>query len=226
MIPIEVTRAAWSRAAKFPPNKEAVYYEHAVVQEFALHIRERVLEYGCGGGSDALSYLRRQNRVWYADVVPDNVEAATRRIAQAGLAREAYPVVLEASAPIPLAAETMDVINAHGVLHHIEDPAPVLAEFARILKVGGQLYVMLYTEHLWAKHQRTIELLVRSGRCHAVTEAFGWCTDEAGTPYARAYTEAEGRGLIEASRLTVESVRLYNDREFRTFKARKMGRLP
>lgn len=224
MVTIEQTRAAWVRAGKFPANKEAHYPEHASVQEFASHVREKVLEYGCGGGSDAMSYLRRRNRVWYADVVHENVEAAKARILVARLNADAYPLKLDASAPIPLAGETMHVANAHGVLHHIEDPAPVVAEFHRILAVGGTAYVMLYTEHLWKTHATTIRLLLAQKRCQTEQEAFGWCTDDAGTPYARAYTEAEGRELLEAAGFQVVSATLYNKNEFRTFKGLKVRR--
>src|SRR2546429_6246154 len=80
MTTIEQTRKAWARAANFPANKETVYPEHAEVQEFDLNAGKTVLEYGCGGGADALSYLRRQCRVWYVDVVPENVQRATERI--------------------------------------------------------------------------------------------------------------------------------------------------
>lgn len=225
-VSIDVTRAAWKRAAGFPASKEAVYVEHAAIQEFIQHAGARVFEYGCGGGSDALSYLRRRCKVWYADVVPENIAAATARIAQAHLEAEAHPVLLEASAPIPLAGEYFAVVNSHGVVHHIEDPAPVVAEFARLLHGAGVCYVMLYTETLYAAHEREINALIRAGKCQSYAEAFGWCTDGPGTPYARAYTEEEGRALLEAAKLQVVSVKTYHKGLFRTFKAVKPGEAP
>src|SRR5258708_22253879 len=113
MIPLEETRRAWQRAGKFPANKEAVYHEHAQVQEFEQHRNKRVLEYGCGGGSDAMSYLRRSCLVWYVDVVPEDIEAATTRIAPAGLVKRAYGKVLDDSAVIPVGDGYFQVVNSH-----------------------------------------------------------------------------------------------------------------
>lgn len=219
---MEQTRAAWKRAGTFPANKETVYPDHAGIQEFVAHAGKRVLEYGCGGGSDTLSFLRRHARVWYADVVPENIAVTRQRIAAAGLGAEfvAYPVELDTSWPIPLAAQTMDVVSSHGVLHHIEEPAPVVAEFHRVLKVGGLVYVMLYTETLWAEHARQVELLQRVRKL-SEAEAFGWCTDGEGVPYARAYTEAEGQALLEAAGFRVVSAKTYHKGLFRTFKGVK-----
>jgi ubiquinone/menaquinone biosynthesis C-methylase UbiE len=221
MIPIEVTRDAWKRAGTFPASKETIYSEHATIQEFIQHVGEKVLEYGCGGGSDTLSYLRRKCRVWYADVVPENIEATRARIAIVGLQAFAHPVPMETSWPIPIAGQVMDCVSSHGVLHHIEEPEPVVAEFHRVLRMGGVCYVMLYTETLWAEHARQVKSLLAAGKCQSETEAFGWCTDGVGVPYARAYTEAEGRALLEGAKLRVVSATAYHKGLFRTFKAVK-----
>ncbi len=224
MTTLERIRAAWCRAANFPADKENVYADHAAVQEFSLHAGKRVLEYGCGGGSDALSYLRRGCTVWYVDIVPSNVEATRRRIQEASVApngyiERAFAVTIQASDEIPVASEDFDIVNAHGVLHHIEDPRPVLETFHRILRPGGLLYVMLYTEHLWDYHYNDAMRLVEMEKCESIFEAFGWCTDDTGTPYAKPYTEATGRELIEGVGFRVLSAKTYNQDWFRTFKA-------
>jgi SAM-dependent methyltransferase len=223
VIPVDRIRAAWHRAASYPANKEGVYADHAKVQDFDLHRNARVLEYGCGGGSDAMSYLRRECTVWYADIVPENVAAARRRIEQAGLARtsagqRAYGLILHESAKVPLPAAYFDVVNAHGVLHHIEDPGPVLSEFRRVLRPSGLLYAMLYTEQLRAKLDAEVRDLMGDPHRLGEAEAFGWATDGQGVPYARAYTEEEGWALLEAAGFQVVDVMLYNGGDFRTFK--------
>src|SRR4030067_2872760 len=77
-------REFWKKAASYPESKEDYYPEHAAVQEFNQYTGKRVLEYGCGGGSDALSYLRRGNTVAYLDIVPSNVIVTSPRIEAAG----------------------------------------------------------------------------------------------------------------------------------------------
>lgn len=220
MVSVERVRAVWTRAATFPSNKEAVYAEHAVVQEFDRHEGKRVLEYGCGGGSDAMSYLRRGCTVWYVDIVPENVEAARRRIEQSGLNVKAYPFVIDDSTKVGIIGGYFDVVNSHGVLHHIEDPLPVLLEFHRLLKPDGELYVMLYTEHLWEQNLAQVRDLVKT-RQLTEREAFGWSTDGPGVPYARAYTQEEGDALLEKAGFLPTAWALYNLNHFRTFRAVK-----
>lgn len=218
-VPPEV-RQFWQSAAAYPPNKEGVYPEHAAVQEFDRWTGATVLEYGCGGGADAMSYLRRGCTVIYADVVPENVEAATRRIVEAGLSANAGAVLLTASVPLGFSDGCFDLVNCHGVLHHIEDPAPVVAEFFRVLRPGGHVYVMLYTEWLREHFVRQI-MHLKATRGLTDAQAFGWCTDGPGCPYARAYTETEGSMLLEAAAFVVESAVVYNTWYFRRFRAIK-----
>lgn len=209
---------SWALAAGFPPDKERVYPQHARVQEFDDHVSVKVLEYGCGGGSDAMSYMRRGCEVWYADIVESNVSAATERMRTRGLS--GHSVVLSASSPLPFESESFDVVNAHGVLHHVEEPAPVVSEFFRVLRSRGLLYVMLYTEYLWARCQgamadRLVRRLARTS-----FEAFCQMTDY-GAPYARAYTEGEGARLLQDAGLVVERSSVWNGGDFRTFRARR-----
>lgn len=224
MITIEQTRAVWKRAADFPPNKEFVYPDHAKVQEFAQHMQQRVLEYGCGGGADTLSYLRRLCRVWFVDVVPENIQRTTERVLQAGKKGFAHGLLLADSAPIPLGGSYFDVVNCHGVLHHISDPEMVkhvLKEFYRLLAPNGTLYLMLYTEQMYAHFQSSITSLLAQKRCTSNEEAFGWCSDGEGVPYARFYTEAQGNAMLKEAGLVVVGATLYNNNHFRTFKAVK-----
>jgi 2-polyprenyl-3-methyl-5-hydroxy-6-metoxy-1,4-benzoquinol methylase len=219
-IPIERVREAWSRAAGFPVDKERVYSDHAAAQEFELAKGKTVLEYGCGGGSDTLSYLRRGAMVYFADIVHSNVEVTDLRVTSEGFAQFAMPVALNASATIPLPSSMFDIVSSHGVLHHIVDPLPVLKEFLRLLKPEGKLYVMLYTPSLEERCGTKIAGLVLSQRI-SKEEAFAWCTDGDGAPYARSYSTEEGVGLLQQAGFRVVSSLVYNSGDFRTFRAVK-----
>lgn len=202
IMSLQNAKTYWAKAQTYPPDKERVYPEHAAVQEFDYWTGVRVLEYGCGGGSDAVSYAKRGNLVCFADIVPGNVAATSRRVQGIG-------VILGDSAALPFPDGQFDVVNAHGVLHHIPDPAPVVQAFFRVLKPGGALYAMLYSELYYAEYLQT----------HGTN--FGEFTDGPGTPYARAYTEAEGWDLFTGAGFIPESAVLYNHNCFRRFKARR-----
>jgi SAM-dependent methyltransferase len=53
---------------------------------------------------------------------------------------------------IPLRRESVDCILCMVVLEHTQNPDQVLAEFARILKPGGSLFMVV--PFLWEEHQR------------------------------------------------------------------------
>ncbi len=212
-------REVWARAAGFPANKEACYPEHARAHDFDGLAGKRVLEYGCGGGSDTESLARRGARVVYVDVVPGNVAATRRRVALAGYADTTEGHVLERSETIPLEDASLDAVSSHGVLHHIEDPRPVLAEFRRLLVPSGRLLIMLYTEHLAKNLAARVAALCARGL--SKEEAFGWATDGDGVPYSRSYTEDEGRAFLTEAGFTVTRAVLYSRDEFRTFWAEK-----
>ena len=229
-IPIDRVRAHWHRAASYPASKETVYSGHAEAQEFEASAGKRVLEYGCGGGSDAMSFLRRGATVVYADVTHGNVDAASRRMVEAGLAgkdasvdaaAKAIPLKLRVSAEIPYPDGTFDLVSAHGVLHHIVDPVSVLKEFHRVLKPNGLLFVMLYTEHLERRFERQIADLMLAQRIGRA-EAFGWLTDEKGCPYARSYTTQQGKELLEAGGFRLLKTTDYNRADFRCFKSERV----
>jgi SAM-dependent methyltransferase len=218
------TREVWKRAASFPTDKEAYYPEHATVQEFDRHHGVKVLEYGCGGGSDTMSFRRRGNDVTYVDVVRSNVEATARRIDAAQINMPNVTSegrTLDRGDELPFEDEVFDVVSAHGVLHHIREPLPVLREFHRVLALGGLLYVMLYTEGYFKELQPRIANLQREKHL-AFEEAAGWCTDAEGVPWSMFYTEAQGRVLLESARFKVLQAPLWNRGCFRTFKAERL----
>lgn len=245
-------RKFWKIAAGFPPDKEEVYKEHGTAQEFdrwgevAQAARDQdtitpftVLEYGCGGGSDTLSYLRRGCRVVAVDINPSNVATTSTRVREAdgGRYNERYAVwLLEHSAKIQpiggLIGEVdnglrppFDLASSHGVLHHI--PQPLVAEVVKgiydVLKPGAMFYAMLYTQHLLTTFAVEIDTLQRRHNI-GEEEAFGWCTDGEGCPWAEAYSIGDGERLFGAAGFKVVSTFDYADGNFRTFRCQKPTR--
>ena len=213
-----VARSVWGRASRFPIAKEDYYPEHADAQEFDRHTGKTILDYGCGGGPDTMSYLRRKNFVIFADIVPENIHTTMGRVANAGYTYTSSGLHLKKSDEIPVESGCCDVVSSHGVLHHIPDPIPVLQEFKRILKPDGELYIMLYTEHLW-KDLLPNTVAFRQ-RTQSDEEAFAWATDGPGAPYATYYTEEGGTKLLAAAGFKVTSTFCYHDGKFRTYRAK------
>lgn len=210
----------WKVASTFPANKEDVYPEHTIAQQFDSHRGKVVVEYGCGGGSDALSFLRRGCSVYACDIVPENIATTAARAAEAKLDTRLRTVFLRESAKIPIESATANVISSHGVIHHIERPAPVLDEFYRIMKPNGLLYIMFYTERLFRENETTVRELMNT---HNISEqeAFGWITDGQGCPHADFYTEAAAKDLIQSAGFTYVDNYTYHKGLFQTHRAQK-----
>jgi len=231
---IDKARSFWKVARDFPPEKETVYPAHAKAHHFDEQAKGRVLEYGCGGGSDTISLLRRGAEVFFVDIVSENVATTRERVTQwcrdqKGVAPEGRAVaagcILERSEDLPFEEACFDSVNCHGVLHHIPVTTmfDVIQEMLRVLKPGGHLYAMLYTEHLWKKCWPTMEGLINQRRW-ADDRAFGYMTDggnDSDWCIARSYTEAEGRELFEELGFEFVEATEYNDADFRTFVLRK-----
>ncbi len=213
-------RKAWQRAGEFPTNKEEVYPEHGVVQEFDTHTNKDVLEYGCGAGSDALSYLKRGNRVTVCDIVPENVAQAKKNIQMFNLQSKANFIPLQVSHPLPFEDATFQLVNSHGVIHHIPTGPEVVKEFYRVLKPGGLCYIMLYTDYLWDRFEEKVEGLMRQ-RGITKEEAFCWCTDGVDSPYAIPYTEDEGIAMMGLTGFKLLKSTLWLNDHFCTYKGVK-----
>lgn len=224
----EHAREFWRVAQTFPPEKEHVYPAHAKAHGFDLQAAKKVLEYGCGGGSDTISLLRRGADVFFVDIVPGNVEVTRQRVdaflkarSKEGQTPSALGLVLEQSDKIPLNDGLFDTITCHGVLHHIEENLmhSVIDEMFRVLKPGGHLYAMLYTEFLFDRCKSGIDTVTKQ-QGWPVDRAFGYFTDGGGDKrwcIARSYTEAEGLALFQLHGFEFAEAVEYNDRDFRTF---------
>jgi SAM-dependent methyltransferase len=108
---------------------------------------KRVLDYGCGVGVEALQFAP-SNKVWVADIVPDNLKVAQRLFALSDYHLE-NALLIKGTKPYLTPPEPLDVIHCSGVLHHIVDPVPVVREMASWLTDGGELRLMLYSDKAW-----------------------------------------------------------------------------
>lgn len=107
-----------------------------------------VLDYGCGVGAEALVYAQAGNRVTVADIVEANVELAARVFTIN--AHQAETVLISDEQPFtPLPAASFDVIHCSGVLHHIPWARETVEHFAGLLRPGGEVRLMLYSDVGW-----------------------------------------------------------------------------
>lgn len=104
----------------------------------------RLLEVGCGMGSDLLQFARGGARCTGVDLTPRSVEITRHRF---NLYGERGDFALSDGEHLPFAEESFDVVYSNGVLHHTPDTAGAVREVHRVLRKGGTAKVMLYHKH-------------------------------------------------------------------------------
>jgi ubiquinone/menaquinone biosynthesis C-methylase UbiE len=101
----------------------------------------KVLEIGFGPGFDALTFMSHGAIYSGVDITPENVDRTKSHLGYFGYS----PDVREADAEnLPFPAGSFDVVYSNGVLHHTPHIELAFAEAARVLRPGGNFYVILY----------------------------------------------------------------------------------
>ncbi len=111
------------------------------LMEFDKFRGARLLEVGCGMGTDLLQFARGGARCTGVDLTPRSVEITRHRFRLYG----AYGnFMLSDGEHLPFRSERFDVVYSNGVLHHTPDTAGAIREVHRVLRPGGVAKIMLY----------------------------------------------------------------------------------
>lgn len=127
------------------------------VMEFEKFRSARLLEVGCGMGTDLLQFARNGARCTGVDLTPRSVEITRHRFKLYGADGD---FMISDGEHLPFRSESFDVIYSNGVLHHTPDTAGAIREVYRVLRPGGLAKVMLYHRNslnYW------IEIVLRRG---------------------------------------------------------------
>ncbi|MCP3065347.1 metalloregulator ArsR/SmtB family transcription factor [Myxococcus sp. K38C18041901] len=104
-----------------------------------------VADFGCGTGVLSVALGRWARHVWAIDQNAVALEQARERAAGGGLTNVSF--LCEDLHRLSLESGQLDLVVISQSLHHVEEPAAVLAEAARLLKPGGRLVVLELMPH-------------------------------------------------------------------------------
>jgi 2-polyprenyl-3-methyl-5-hydroxy-6-metoxy-1,4-benzoquinol methylase len=118
--------------------------------EFKRWNGKKVLEIGCGIGTDTINFARNGALVTAVDVSEKSIELAKKRAEVFGVEDQIKFFcgnAEELSTLIP--AGQYDLIYSFGVIHHTPHPEKVLEEIRAFTKPGTEIKIMVYYRYSW-----------------------------------------------------------------------------
>ena len=107
---------------------------------------KRVLEVGCGAGTDLARFARGGAIVSGVDLSASAIELARKNFEQQGLSAD----LREADGEhLPFADDSFDLVYAHGVVQYTANGQRLVDESRRVLKPGGKAIFQVYNRISW-----------------------------------------------------------------------------
>ena len=152
--------------------------------EFDRWRGKRVLEIGCGIGTDAVNFARAGANYTGIDLSLESIKLAKQRFEVFELNGEFFEANAEELNDVFDPHEKFDLIYSFGVIHHAPRPERVVAHLPKLLQDDGECRVMLYAKNSWKN------MLIEAN----------WDQPEAqdNCPQAVTYTKQEARELFKA----------------------------
>ena len=167
---------------------------------------KRVLEVGCGIGTDSINFARAGAHLTAVELSGESLRIAAERAEVMGVADRITFVQANAEElTSALDEEPFDLVYSFGVVHHTPHPEKALAEIRALTAPGGTLKLMVYHRRSW----KVFWIVAGLGRGRF------WKTDElvaehseaqTGCPVTFSYTRRGGRDLVESAGFVVQDV--------------------
>jgi SAM-dependent methyltransferase len=223
-VPIEKVQGYWDarpcniRHSQKPVGSEEYFHEvefrkyrvEPHIPEFAEFARwrgKKVLEIGCGIGTDTINFARFGAEVTAVDLSAKSIEVASQRARVFGL--EDRVRFFQANAEQlaeTLPPETYDLVYSFGVIHHTPHPDRVLEQIRKYVKPGGTLKVMVY--HRWSWKVLWVVMSYGRGQFWKLSSLVATHSEaQTGCPVTYTYSRRAGREWLERHGFSVTDVR-------------------
>jgi 2-polyprenyl-3-methyl-5-hydroxy-6-metoxy-1,4-benzoquinol methylase len=219
-IPIESVADYWNRRpcnirhspreigtrAYFDEVEQRKYFVEPHIPRFADFPRWkdcRVLEIGCGIGTDTVNFARHGAQVTAVDLSAKSLEIAQQRAAVFGYldrVRFFQGNVEELTRVLPV--EPYDLVYSFGVLHHTPNPDRALEQIGHYLHADSTLKLMLYYRYAW----KVFWLLstLGKGMVWKLSDLIAQHSEaQVGCPVTYTYSRKEACRLLERHGLTI-----------------------
>lgn len=185
------------------------YFVESHIPEFAdfeTWRGKKVLEIGCGIGTDTVNFARHGAWVTSVDLSEKSMEIARQRTAVYGLQDRVHFYhgnAEELSAFVPV--EPYDLIYSFGVIHHSPHPERVLEQLRRYARPCTTVKIMVYHRRSWKA--AWILLTEGKGRFWKLADLVAKNSEaQTGCPVTYTYSRRQGRELLERCGFRVRKV--------------------
>jgi len=176
------------------------YFVEPHIPRFAQFERwrgKKVLEIGCGIGTDTINLARHGAWVTAMEISESSLEIAQKRAEAYDLQDHIrfYPGnAEELSQFVP--TEPYDLIYSFGVIHHTPHPEQVIAQMRYYVHPGSTIKIMVYHRYAWKVFW--VLLTCGKGQFWRLAELVAQHSEaETGCPVTYTFTRRQLRGLLE-----------------------------
>jgi SAM-dependent methyltransferase len=193
----------------FDEVEERKYFVEPHIPAFAEFERwkgKKVLEIGCGIGTDTINFAWHGAQVTAVDLTEKSLELARQRAQVFGLEDRVRFIQANAenlSKSVPV--EHYDLVYSFGVIHHTPDPERVLEEIRKYVTPESTVKIMVYNR--WSWKVLCILLGYGKGRFWKLNRLIAdYSEAEMGCPVTYSYSRTAGRRLLEKHGFRVTGV--------------------
>ncbi len=173
--------------------------------EFDRWAGKRVLEVGCGIGTDSINFARAGAHLTAVDLSSESLQIARQRAEVMGVADRIEFVQANAEELTSTVGGTYDLVYSFGVVHHTPHPERALEQIRALVAPSGTLKLMVYHRHSW----KVFWIIVTKGygRFWKTGELVATYSEaQTGCPVTFSYTRREGREFVERGGFRVTDV--------------------
>jgi 2-polyprenyl-3-methyl-5-hydroxy-6-metoxy-1,4-benzoquinol methylase len=221
--PIAAVRAYWnSRPCNIRHSTKPVgtreYYDEVEARKYFVepHIPrfaefdrwngKKVLEIGCGIGTDTINFARAGAQVTAVDLTEQSLDVARQRAKVFGLEHRIQFIQADAeklSETVPV--ERYDLVYSFGVIHHTPDPNRALDEIHKYVTPDSTVKIMVYNR--WSWKVLWILLVYGKGQFWKLNRLIAEYSEaQTGCPVTYSCSRTEGRRWFESHGFRVTDI--------------------
>jgi 2-polyprenyl-3-methyl-5-hydroxy-6-metoxy-1,4-benzoquinol methylase len=219
-VPLERVREYWDRRPcniRHSPSPVGTrqYFEEVEARKYFVepHIPEfaqfeqwkgkKVLEIGCGIGTDTINFARHGAQVTAVDLSEKSLDLARDHVRTFGFQKSVRFLcgnAEELSRFVPV--EVYDLVYSFGVIHHTPHPERVLEQIRQYTRPGTMLKIMVYHRRSW----KVLGILLADGkgRFWKLQELVSQNSEaQTGCPVTHTYSRRQAQLLLQTSGFTL-----------------------